>query len=174
MNFLTYEFLEKYNNNTSAKIISDNKFNSKKSVQTKLYLSYSGAENKVLVNNVRQFFSEQLPSNNIEWLDMSRPFDTNSTTAIIIRQIIKSSDKFIIIATPHTPESMWRLWEIGIADQVLGADNIIILPIVHNDENCSHKTYIQLYSHIAFYNNKWIIKNPDSNSPHKTIKNWFE
>jgi hypothetical protein len=65
----------------------------------------------------------------VDLRDDSLPRDTSKHTANMLRQRIAERDKFILLVTEKTKESIWVPWELGIADGIRGKDNIAVFPL---------------------------------------------
>jgi len=75
-------------------------------------------------------------------------------TAIRIKDVIKSSDKFILLATDKALESPWCNWELGYGDAKKYKNHIAILPI--KEKGVSEKyykghEYMSIYPMILYY-----------------------
>lgn len=159
---LSYEFLQDERNQFSQladlaqRILEHSSFSKK----THIFLSHKHDESPVLIKQIRGFFASLNADLYIDWLDKNMPKITNMDTAINLKEKIRTTDKFVILATPKSIESIWIPWEIGLADQIKGYDNIAILPIVHNDDEWVGREYYSLYSKIQKVEGKWLVLAP--------------
>src|SRR5690606_26586387 len=65
----------------------------------------------------------------IDSMDSEMPKQTSGETAHRIKQVIKETNKFILLATNNAIESYWCNWELGIGDTHKYIDHIAILAI---------------------------------------------
>lgn len=88
----------------------------------------------------------------IDSQDPSMPNKTCGETAARIKDIIRSSDKFILMATNDAIESKWCNWELGFGDSIKFPKNLAIFPIKNRNQSDSDykgNEYLQLYPHIV-------------------------
>ena len=52
----------------------------------------------------------------VDWMDEDMPKQTSGTTAVKIKQKIRSCRKFILLATEGAIASKWCNWELGYGD----------------------------------------------------------
>lgn len=102
------------------------------------------------------------------------PLVTSAETAEKLKNEIKNSNKFIILATPKSIESIWIPWEIGLADQLKGLNNIAILPIIHKDEKWEKREYYQLYNRIEQISGKWLVLKPEHSYLGEDLIQWLK
>jgi hypothetical protein len=55
------------------------------------------------------------------------PTVTDAETAKNLKTKITVSNKFVVLATLESINSIWIPWEIGLADQIKGLNNIALL-----------------------------------------------
>lgn len=84
----------------------------------------------------------------IDWQDSTLPDTPNKETAKRIKEKIRISNLFILLATNYALSSRWCPWEIGIADISKGYDLILIVPIVDYSGEFIGNEYLQLYKRI--------------------------
>ena len=65
----------------------------------------------------------------IDSMDNGMPGQTSGETALRIKEVIKFSNKFILLATNKAIESYWCNWELGIGDTHKYIDHIAVLAI---------------------------------------------
>lgn len=128
--------------------------------RTFVFLSHRHSENEKLIRQVRGFFASMGASLYIDWLDTDMPAVTSGETAAKLKQKINISDKFVVLATPDSIESIWMPWEIGLADQIKGLENIAILPVIFENKTWDRREYYQLYSTIEKIGSKWYVLEP--------------
>ncbi len=91
----------------------------------------------------------------IDSMDSGMPKKTCGETAQRIKNIIKNSDRFILLATDAAIESKWCNWELGYADAQKYRDKIALFPIKEKgsyDFNYKGNEYMQIYPFISYYN----------------------
>lgn len=90
----------------------------------------------------------------IDYLDDSLPDKPNDATAAILREKIKSSQKFILMATPNSSESNWIPWELGLGDGFITYPNVAIFPITNDSNYWNEREYYSIYGYIKKGNSK--------------------
>jgi len=92
--------------------------------------------------------------------DSNMPTVTSAKTAERIREIIKETDRFILLATDSAIASKWCNWELGYADQLKYNDNrIAILPMSSNKDTYKGSEYMQIYPRIVYIDDNDIVSN---------------
>jgi hypothetical protein len=97
----------------------------------------------------------------IDSMDKKLPNETTGETAKRIKEVIKFSKKFILLATDKAIESYWCNWELGIGDINKYINNIAILPIKEketSDYKFKGNEYLQIYPRITYnkaFTNLW-------------------
>lgn len=89
----------------------------------------------------------------IDSIDNKMPNQTTGETAARIKEVIKYSDKFILLATKKAIESYWCNWELGIGDVHKFQSHIALLPVKEKGESDSQykgNEYLQIYPHIDY------------------------
>lgn len=103
----------------------------------------------------------------IDYLDEQLPDKPSSTTAALLRERIKKSDKFIMLSTPNSKDSKWIPWELGLGDGFDGYKNAIILPVTNNTLIWAEQEYFEIYGYVKEANSTdgskkdWAIFYPD-------------
>lgn len=112
----------------------------------------------------------------VDWMDKSMPEHTNADTAHKLKEKIKVSDKFILVATQSAIDSKWCNWELGLGDASKYIKHIALLPINKSNQNFKGSEYLSIYPFIDFedgsekYNNGnyipkgYYVKTPIKNS----------
>ena len=86
----------------------------------------------------------------IDWDDPGMPEKTSGETAERIKKFIKTTDRFILLATDNAIGSPWCNWELGYGDAQKYKDKIAILPMKNTwREVYSGNEYLQIYPHIV-------------------------
>ncbi|MCQ2335868.1 MAG: toll/interleukin-1 receptor domain-containing protein [Paludibacteraceae bacterium] len=97
----------------------------------------------------------------IDSRDPNMPVTTSGETAKKIKDIIKRSNRFILLATEGAIESKWCNWELGYGDALKYKDKIAIFPIKPKnscDWNYKGNEYMQIYPYIAYCDDYDIYK----------------
>ena len=82
--------------------------------------------------------------------DPGMPEKTSGETAERIKKFIKTTDRFILLATDNAIGAPWCNWELGYGDAQKFKDRIAILPIKNTGrEVYSGNEYMQIYPHIV-------------------------
>ena len=95
----------------------------------------------------------------IDTMDNKMPKETSADTAKRIKEVIKNCNKFILLATDKSIDSIWCNWELGIGDVNKYIDNIAILPIKNKgtyDSEFIGNEYLLIYPKIQFVQNNSI------------------
>lgn len=106
----------------------------------------------------------------IDYLDEKLPDTPSSTTAELLRNRIKKSDKFIMVSTPNSKDSKWIPWELGLGDGFNGYENVIVLPVTNNMDIWREQEYFEIYGYVKEVNSRdgnkkdWAIFYPDLKS----------
>lgn len=171
MAYLTFDRVRN-NSNLLKKSFSLNESAKFFAKRTPVFLSH-WHDDKEFVKEVIGFLAQFGQSVYIDWLDNQMPRTTNSTTAALLKQKINVSNKFIVLATPNSIESIWIPWELGIADGTKGLSNIAILPIVQYSGTWKEREYYGIYNVIEERNSgQWVVTFPDGRS--RDLRNWLD
>lgn len=82
--------------------------------------------------------------------DPSMPEKTSGETAERIKNAIRKTDRFILLATDNAIASKWCNWELGYGDAQKFKDRIAILPMKNTGRTFySGNEYMQIYPHIV-------------------------
>lgn len=123
------------------------------SARTKVFLSHKHEDLAELMDFIGFLEKQYSVDAYIDCMDKKMPLNTCGKTATRIKQVIKSCDKFILLATDKAVEAPWCNWELGFGDAQKFRDNIAILPI--KDKGASFykgHEYMQIYPTIRYYN----------------------
>ncbi len=83
--------------------------------------------------------------------DPGMPGVTSGVTADRIKKVIRTSDRFILLATDNAIESKWCNWELGYGDACKYKDRIAILPMKNYNRSFYTGTeYMQIYPRIVY------------------------
>jgi hypothetical protein len=144
MSYLTLNSLTK---NTFSKSISLNKNSESSSFDKQVFLSYR-RKDKNYVKPIVDLLKSLGVKVYIDYLDDSLPDKPSDETVVILRNKIKKSDKFILMATPNSKESNWIPWELGLGDGFLNYKNVAILPITTYSDYWGEREYFSIYGYI--------------------------
>ena len=170
-NFLTFEQLKSLNNNYERYALINE---SRSNYTTSVFLSHKHDEPISLIKQIKGFFVSQGAELYIDWMDKNMPEVTNSQTAERLKQKIKTSKKFVILATPESINSIWMPWEIGLADQMKGLNDIAILPVINEGTKWEKREYYQLYNRIERINDKWLVIKPENSYTGEELSRWLK
>lgn len=163
MSYLTYDMLSKQKSILEKKASINKSFTESFEIKPKIFLSHKH-DDKEYIKATIGFLLEQGVSPDevyIDWLDSSMPPTTSSDTATKLKEKIRESEKFIVLATPESIKSIWIPWELGIADATKGISDIAILPITRNALEWKDREYYGIYNTIEEANSgKWGVFKP--------------
>ncbi len=112
-----------------------------------IFLSHSHKD-KLLVLGLIAYFDTLGIKIYVDWNDKDMPRVTNRETADRIKAKIHENKLFMILATTNAIDSKWVPWEVGIADQAKGPDQIIVIPVTDYSGNYRGAEYLQLYREV--------------------------
>jgi hypothetical protein len=93
----------------------------------------------------------------VDWNDKGMPKLTSGATADRLKRKIKSSDKFILLATEGAISSKWCNWELGLGDADKYIKDIAILPIANTESDYTGTEYLQIYPHITVIDGEYYV-----------------
>lgn len=179
MSFISESQLANYRNKTKTfsadNIVSLNESYSRDKTRPMIFLSHKHDELSVL-QDVIAFLKEEGVDVYVDWMDSSMPAYTNAETARKLKEKIKTSDKFILVATQDAINSKWCNWELGLGDAAKYIKNIALFPINKNNRGFVGSEYLGIYPYIEYedgnhnYNNGnfipkgYYIKTPIENN----------
>lgn len=114
-----------------------------------VFLSHKHNEHSIL-QDVIAFLKDEGVDVYVDWMDESMPSYTNAETAHKLKEKIKVSDKFVLIATPDAINSKWCNWELGLGDTEKYIQNIALLPINKTYQSFNGSEYLSIYPYIDF------------------------
>lgn len=83
--------------------------------------------------------------------DPGMPGVTSGLTADRIKKVIRTTDRFILLATDNAISSKWCNWELGYGDACKYRDKIAILPMKNYDRTFyTGSEYMQIYPRIVY------------------------
>lgn len=98
---------------------------------------HSDLEDRKEVEGIIDVFEKLGAKIYIDSMDIHLPNETSGETAIRIKEVIKYTKKFVLVATEKAIESYWCNWELGIGDTYKYIEHIAIIPIKERGENDS-------------------------------------
>lgn len=111
----------------------------------------------------------------VDWNDSSLPRETNASTAIGIKQRIRQTNLFVVLATRNAMNSRWVAWEIGVADATKGQSRVLIIPVSDSNGNFRGTEYIQVYRRVELSSFGLAhVKRPQGNLTESTLKRFFD
>lgn len=171
MSYLTFNRIRN-NSNILKKSFSLNESTKLFTTKTPVFLSH-WHDDKEFVKDVIGFLAQFGQTVYIDWLDNNMPRTTSATTASLLKQKIRVSKKFIVLATPNSIESIWIPWELGIADGTKGLSNIAILPVVQYSGTWPEREYYGIYNVIEESDTgQWNVVSPDGSS--RLLGTWLD
>jgi hypothetical protein len=141
MAFISRKFLEEKSSSGLRKYASRFKYS------LSIFLSHSHKDKDLVIGfkSILQYYYADIY---IDWEDGTLPDEPNKETAKRIKERIKESDLFILLATDNALSSTWCSWEIGIADGIKGYEYILIVPVTDDSGNFRGNEYLQIYKRI--------------------------
>jgi hypothetical protein len=111
------------------------------SPRVKVFLSHSHADKVVdnLVEYAELLLGDQNLNLYVDSDDLELPPETCPETAADIKVRIRQCGKFILLATKRSIKSIWCGWELGVADTLIGINNVVLWP---NTEQLSYSPEI--------------------------------
>jgi len=114
---------------------------------------HSDLKDQEEVKGILEIFEDLGAKVYIDSMDNKMPDETSGETALRIKEVIKFTKKFVLVATEKAIESYWCNWELGIGDTHKYIENIAIIPIKEKGERDSHymgNEYLQIYPIIEY------------------------
>lgn len=129
-------------------------------------------------NLLNKLETEYHASTYVDSEDWKMPNKTCAETAERIKEVINSSQRFILFATEESLRSMWCNWEVGVADKKHSApETMAILPILRanqREDSFIGNEYLQLYPRIEKNDyHELVVIYPD-NKRTCSLKRWLE
>ena len=109
---------------------------------------HSDLEDQEEVKGILEIFEDLGAKVYIDSMDNKMPDETSGETALRIKDVIKYTKKFVLVATEKAIESYWCNWELGLGDAAKYINNIAILPIKKDYSDFSGNEYLEIYPHI--------------------------
>lgn len=139
------------------------------STKTKVFLSHKHddlEDLKGLIGFLEMEYNVQVYIDSMDKEMQNRK--TDGETAMRIKDVIKSSEKFILLATDKAVESKWCNWELGFGDAYQFKDHIAIFPVKDKnvtEEDYKGHEYMSIYPLILYYDGKECYYNTNKPIP---------
>lgn len=116
----------------------------------------------------------------IDSIDPEMPPYTSERTANLLKDRIKQTKRFILLASANSKDSRWVPWELGVADGYKGFSNIALFPAVDNrhDNDWVSWEYLGLYRRIVWgdlqghTSSVWMVYDHKTNSA-TSLADWL-
>lgn len=155
MSFISESQLANYRIRTKTfsadNIVNLNESYSRDKSRPMIFLSHKHDEFSIL-QDVIAFLKDEGVDIYVDWMDQSMPAHTNAATAHKLKEKIKASDKFILVATQNAINSKWCNWELGLGDAEKYLENIALFPIDRSNQSFYGAEYLKIYPWIEYQN----------------------
>lgn len=153
MSYITEYQLTNYRARTQ-KFSTDNIINLSRSAfrdnsRPMIFLSHKHDEFSIM-QDVIAFLKNEGVDIYVDWMDPTMPAYTNAETAHKLKEKIKVSDKFILVATQSAINSKWCNWELGLGDAEKYLNNIALFPINKSNQSFYGAEYLKIYPWIEY------------------------
>ncbi|MDP9078858.1 MAG: toll/interleukin-1 receptor domain-containing protein [Bacteroidota bacterium] len=142
---------------------------------TKIFLSHSHADaDKIEVRRITVMLRKVNANVYIDRNDSGLPPTTGADTALRLKRQIKTSEKFILVATNNAIASKWCNWDLGHGDAYKFPDHIAIIPLAEHDGQWTGQEYLNIYPRIEESDvnpGRYKIVYPDDSI--KYLENWL-
>lgn len=191
MSYITEAQLASYRSRTKTfsknDVITLNESSSRDKTKPMIFLSHKHDE-LVILQDVVAFLNAEGVEIYVDWMDDEMPAYTNAKTALRLKEKIKVSDKFILVATPNAINSKWCNWELGLGDAEKYIEHIALFPINRTTQNFSGAEYLRIYPYIEYENGNgkyldgrfitkgYYVKTPleNGNTRLTSLKDWLK
>jgi hypothetical protein len=109
-----------------------------------VFISYKHGE-KDYVYRCKDLLKQHGFEGYIDYEDDTMPIQTSGETAEKLKDAIKKSKKFILIASNGAINSKWCNWELGVADPHKYIHHLALLSIKPDYSNYEGEEYLQIY-----------------------------
>lgn len=141
-------------------LLKEQRINLRKSAEARAptnatFLSHSSKDDD-LVDGAMRVLTNHGALVYIDKIDPTMPPYTNAETARKLKERVKQSKKFVLLASENSKESKWVPWELGIADGYKSLPNIALFPAVEDRGKTAWTSweYLGLYRRIVWGNIK--------------------
>jgi len=150
-----------------------------RSPKSATFLSHSSADQEYIVGAIR-LLNNHGAQVYIDKKDQSLPPYTNSKTAQTLKERIKKSDRFVLLASENSKNSRWVPWELGLADGFKGTRKIAIMPALDDAKKTSWTEweYLGIYEKVVWGKlrnqpkPRWLVWNKEKNTA-RTLAKWL-
>lgn len=117
--------------------------------RTTVFLSHSHSDQEYVADAVA-LLSKIGVHVYVDWQDASMPSTTSGVTAAKLKEKIKLSNKFVLLASPQAIQSNWVNWELGYGDSVKYIEHIALFPFIRDgvSSRWPDAEYLQIYPYI--------------------------
>ena len=143
------------------------------SIRATVFLSHSHNDADI-VNQAVQILGSQGVFVYVDWKDETMPKVTSPETASRLKTRIHQCRKFVLLATNDALESRWVPWELGVADQSNGMDNVVVLPVTDPPRTWTGSEYVGIYSTIEKSDSGVPCVFKPGQNRGVTLKHWLE
>ncbi|MDY4789749.1 MAG: toll/interleukin-1 receptor domain-containing protein [Bacteroidales bacterium] len=129
--------------------------------KTTVFISHKHSDLEELRGYIGFFEKQYKVATYIDSEDPNMPTYTSRETAEKIKDVIKSCNKFLLLATEDAIESKWCNWELGFGDANKYLDNIAIIPIMKNSRRkyeYKGNEYLKLYPYVTYFDGSELYK----------------
>lgn len=153
MAFFTENELLSFNTQFLSEAVEGNLEKSASLTKNTIFLSFSHQDIDI-ATGFRNYLAKLGFKLYIDIFDGNLGSKTDRATALRIKEKIKSSAFFFLLATNNSVSSRWIPWELGIADGYKDYDNIFIVPVENSSGDFKGNEYIKIYKRIELADNK--------------------
>lgn len=190
MSFISESQLSNYRARTKMfskdNIVSLNESQSRDKTKPMIFLSHKHDEASIL-QDVIAFLKNEGVDVYVDWMDEDMPAHTSAETAVRLKEKIKKSNKFILLATQDAINSKWCNWELGLGDAAKYIENIALFSINKTHNSFNDSGYLEIYPRIEYQDGTTtyvaggyipkgyyvIYPATNNNSAIFTLKNWL-
>jgi hypothetical protein len=115
------------------------------------FLSHSSKDEELVLGALR-VLEEHGTSVYIDKKDQQLPPYTSKETARILKDRIRQSHKFVLLASTNSKDSKWVPWELGLADENKELRSVALFPAVDSRSETAWASweYMGLYDRIVY------------------------
>ena len=162
MSFISESQLSNYRTGTMTfsrdNFVNLNESYSRDKTKPMVFLSHKHDE-LVILHDVIAFLKNEGVDIYVDWMDEEMPAYTNAETAVKLKNRIKVSNKFILIATQNAINSKWCNWELGLGDAAKYKEHIALFPVNKTYQSFSGAEYLKIYPYIDYENGNNVYLN---------------
>lgn len=122
-------------------------FESKEAAPLTVFLSHSHFD-RVLAKGIVVHMGSLGVEVYVDWNDRNMPRETNRLTALMIKRRIREASLFVMLATKNALASRWVPWEVGVADAMKGAAQVLIIPVADSLGLFRGRDFLRLYRRV--------------------------